>query len=166
MLSESYGGNGVVIAPEQKDDPTLWDEITVALVAPPPRDDAPGLGLNGVIEQAAKGMRDAGQNFQTLQRQERTVDAKPAQVLKAEYREKSSGREWIEELIFIEGPDNEIYSIALKCAPGHEARLEPILTEVVRTWTLPVPEPPAAEADPPEQAAPPAKTPTIPPQAQ
>ena len=61
-------------------------------------------------------MREAGQNFQTLQRQQRTVDAKPAEMLKAQYREKATGRDWIEELVFIEGPDNEIYSVALKCA--------------------------------------------------
>ena len=52
-------------------------------------------------------MRDAGQNFQTLQRQSRTVDGKPAQLLKAQYREKKSDLDWIEELIFIEGPDNK-----------------------------------------------------------
>lgn len=151
MLAESYGGNGVVVAPVQKQDAVLWDEITVAMVAPPPQGDDPGLGLNGVIDQAAKGMRDAGQNFQTLQRQERTVDAKPAQMLKAQYREKSTGRDWIEELVFIEGPDGEIYSVALKCAPQNLARLEPVLTEVVRSWMLPEPAPPAAEETTPEK---------------
>jgi hypothetical protein len=159
MLGEIYDGKGVVVAPVQKEDQSFWDNITVAMVAPPTEGDDPGIGLNGVIEQAASGMRDAGQNFQTLQRQQRTVDAKPAEVLKAQYRDKATGRDWIEELVFIQGPDNEIYSVALKVAPQNIAKLEPVLTEILRTWTLPQPEPPPADATAP---APPAKSPNAP----
>lgn len=141
MLGEIYNGNGVVIAPAQKAEQALWDEVTVAMVAPPSEDG--GLGLNGVIEEAAKGMRDAGQDFQTLRRQESTVDAKPSELLKAQYREKATGRDWVEELVFIQGPDNEIYSVALKSSAQNAARLEPVFTEILRTWMLPEPEPPA-----------------------
>jgi len=146
-VGDVFDGNGVVIAPPQKGDPTLWDGITVALVAPAPEGDEEGLGLNGIIEQAQAGMRDAGQNFQTLQRQERTVDHMPAQMLKAQYREKATGRDWIEELVFIEGPDNEIYSVALKCSPQSLAKLEPVLRRVLDTWTLPEPEPPPEDTE-------------------
>src|SRR3954467_11457499 len=66
MLGDVYAGNGVVVAPVQKDEQALWNEITVAMVAPP-KDADQALGLDGVIEQAAAGMREAGQNFQTLQ---------------------------------------------------------------------------------------------------
>ena len=34
LLGEVFDGNGVVIAPDQKDDRALWDVITVAMVAP------------------------------------------------------------------------------------------------------------------------------------
>jgi hypothetical protein len=161
MMGEVYGGNGVVIAPPQKDEQPLWDEITVAMVAPPADADQ-ALGLNGVIDQASAGMRDAGVNFQTLQRQVRTVDAKPAEMLKAQYRDKATGRDWIEELVFIEGPDNEIYSVALKCAPDHAFRLELVLTEVLRTWMLPQAEPPPDDEAAPTKSAPPAKSTTAP----
>jgi hypothetical protein len=104
-------------------------------------------------------MRESGQDFQTLRRQERTVDAKPAELLKAQYHEKSTGKDWVEELIFIQGPDNEIYSVALKCTPSDIVHLEPVFSEIVRTWTLPQPEPPAGDTDEsaPTQPAPPAK---------
>jgi len=144
MLGEVFDGKGVVVAPAQKEDRALWDEITVAMVASPPEGDEEGPGLNGIIEQAMAAMREAGQNFVTLQRQERTVDHLPAQMLKAQYREKSSGRDWVEELVFIEGRENEIYSVALKCAPQNLERLEPVLSEVLRSWTLRAPEPAAA----------------------
>lgn len=146
MLGEIYDGNGVVIAPEQKGEQPLWDEVTVAMVAPPSEDG--GMGLNGIIDEAAKGMRAAGQDFQTLRRQESTVDAKPSELLKAQYREKSTGRDWIEELVFIQGPDNEIYSVALKTSPPNAVRLELVFTEILRTWMLPEPEPPATVDEP------------------
>ncbi|MGA8878499.1 MAG: hypothetical protein WB555_23360 [Candidatus Korobacteraceae bacterium] len=161
MLGEVFAGNGVVVAPQQKEDRALWDAITVALVVPPPEGDEEGPGLNGIVEQSSTAMREAGQNFVTLQRQERTIDHKPAQLLKVQYKEKTSGRDWIEELVFIEGPDNEIYSVALKCAPQNVAKLEPAFAEVLRSWTLPEAEPVESddEKTPPAQSAPPAQSP-------
>lgn len=141
LMGEIYDGNGVVVAPPQKDAEPLWNVVTVAMVAPP-KDADQALGLDGIVKEASAGMRDAGQNFQTLERSSRTVDGKPAQLLKAQYRQKDSGREWIEELVFIEGPDNEIYSVALKSTPQDIARLQPVFTEILRTWMLPEPEPP------------------------
>jgi hypothetical protein len=152
MLGDIYDGRGVVVAPQQAGDQNFWDEVTVAMVAPPPEENEGALSLDGVIQEAAKGMSEAGQNFQTLQRQQRTVDAKPAELLKTQYIEKTSGRSWIEELVFIQGPDDEIYSVALKCAPKTMAKLEPIFTEILRTWTLPEAEPPAVEEEKPPAA--------------
>ena len=68
-------------------------------------------------------------------------------MLKATYREKATDRTWIEELVFIQGPENEIYSVALKCAPQNLARLEPVFSGVLASWTLPEPAPPADATD-------------------
>ena len=156
MLGEVFDGNGVVVAPPQKQDRALWDAITVGLVVPAPTGDEEPIGLNGVIEQASSGLRENGQDFQTLQRQERTIDHKPAQMLKVSYYEKANAHDWIEEMIFIEGPDNEIYSVALKCSPQNLARLEPALNGVLAGWSLP-----AAEADSGDSES--SKQPKIPP---
>ncbi len=158
MLGEVFDDKGVVVAPPQKEDRALWDAITVALVVPPPQGDDEPLGLNGVIDRATSGLRENGQNFETLQRQERTVDHKPAQMLKARYHEKANGRDWIEEMIFIEGPDNEIYSVALKCSPQDLARLEPVLDRLLAGWTLS--ESPAQPTDEAPQKTVPQKTPS------
>ena len=152
MLGEVFNGNGVVVAPPQKQDRALWDAITVALVVPAPTGDEEPISLNGVIEQASSGLRESGQDFQTLQRQERTIDHKPAQMLKVRYHEKANTHDWIEEMIFIEGPDNEIYSIALKCSPQNLAHLEPVLSGVLAGWSLPAAEPSASDSEsPPKQ---------------
>src|SRR5271165_3586984 len=162
MLGEVFDGNGVVVAPPQKEDRALWDAITVALVVPPPEGDEEPIGLNGVIERATSGLRENGQNFETLQRQQRTVDHKPAQMLKTGYREKSNGRDWIEEMIFIEGPDNEIYSVALKCSPQTLARLEPVLNGVLASWTLPGHPAEQTDEETPKKPAPPKTNATAP----
>jgi hypothetical protein len=132
LLGEVFDGNGVVIAPDQNDDRALWDVITVAMVAP--SSESGGATLDGLIDRATSAMRDAGQNFETLQRQERSVAGNPAQLLKARYRETKTERDWIEELVFIEGPQNEVYSVGLKCAPDHLAKLEPAFNRVLTTW--------------------------------
>ncbi|HME33556.1 MAG TPA: hypothetical protein VKG65_12435 [Terriglobales bacterium] len=147
VLGAVFDGNSVVIAPAQKQDRSLWDAITVARVVPPPTGDGEPLGLNGLIEQASSGLRQSGQDFQTLQRQERIIDHKPAQMLKVSYHEKSNAHDWIEEMIFIEGPDNEIYFVVLKCSPQNLARLEPVLDGVLAGWTLPTTEPGSNDAE-------------------
>ena len=157
-VGKIFNSNGIVIAPPQKQEESLWDTITVALVVVPPEGDEEPIGLNGVIDQASTGLREDGQNFETLQRQQLTVDHRPAQMLKVTYREKADGRDWIEEMVFIEGPESEIYSVALKCAPQNLVRLEPALKSILATWTLPQPAPPATEEDstkPPAKSAPP-----------
>jgi hypothetical protein len=109
------------------------------------------------------GVRESGQDFETLQRQQRTVDAKPAQLVKVHYADKTSGREWIEELVFLEGQDGEIYSVALKCAPATLARIEPLFLRVVSSFALPEAEaaPGAANEEAPAKKASP-KVPTPP----
>ena len=37
VLGEVFDGNGVVVAPPQKQEREFWDEVTVALVIPPPQ---------------------------------------------------------------------------------------------------------------------------------
>jgi hypothetical protein len=156
MLGEVYDGDGVVVGPTQKLDKTLWDEITVALITPLSEGDEEPPSMDVMIEQASKNMREGGQAFETVQRQRRTVDHKPAQMLKVRYHEKATDRDWVEEIVFIEGPDREIYSVALKCAPENLAHLEPVFAGVLDSWVLPEPESPAGTE---EESTPKHKTP-------
>lgn len=135
MLGESMG-DGVVVAPQQHGDRVLWDEITVATIVQPPQADAAPTTIDKVIETAMSNMHGRGINPQTIQRQERRVAGLPAQMLKLGYRDPESNRDWVEELVFIEGPDQEIYSVALKASPANVTRLEPALNAVMRSWKL------------------------------
>jgi hypothetical protein len=167
-LGPIFDGNGIVVAPPQKQDRTLWDEVTVALMIPPPEGDEDPMSIDQAIEKAVSSVRESGQNFDTVQRQQRTVDGNPAQVVTLRYVDKSSGHEWIEELVFVEGPYSEIYSAGLKCAPESLAHLEPLFSHIVDSWTLPQPEPPSSateDASPPGKSSqqPKSATPKVPP---
>ena len=164
MMGDVFNGNGVVVAPPQKQEKELWSAITVVMVVPPPEAGEEAIGLDGVIQQATTGLRAKGQSFETLQRQQRTVDHKPAEMLKARYHDKTDDRDWIEELVFIEGPDDEIYSVSLKCVPQQLIRLEPVLAGVLETWRLPEPAPPAdaVEDEPAQPQTTPKPSPTAP----
>ena len=146
-LGPIFDGNGIVIAPPQKQDRALWDEVTVALMIPPPEGDEDPVSVDQAIDKAVLSVRATGQNFDTVERQQRTVDGNPAQVVKLHYVDQVSGREWIEELVFVQGPDSEIYSAGLKCAPESLARMEPLFSRIVDSWKLPEPQPAPGTAD-------------------
>ncbi len=150
MLSEVYGGNGVVVAPQQRQERPLWDAVTVALVVPASQA-GDAMNLDKVIDSAVSSVRESGQNFETLQRQRRRVNDNPAQLVKLRYTDKSNSREWIEEVVFIQGPDSEIYSVALKCAPASLASLQPLFSRIVDSWKLPEAQPTPGDEKPPAQ---------------
>jgi hypothetical protein len=157
VLGEVLNGNGVVLAPPQKQEREYWDEVTAALVIPSPQSAADAVTIDQAIEQAVSRVRESGQGFETVERQRRRVDDKPAQMVKLHYVEKLGGREWIEELVFVEGPEEEIYSVALKCSPSSLIRLQPAFSRIVDSWSLPEVEPPAT-ATSSETPASPAKS--------
>ena len=135
MLGESIG-DGVVVAPQQTLGRELWDEVTVAAVVPPPAEDQPAMSIDQVIATAMTNMKASGHDPATLQRQERSIEGLPAQMIRIRYHDEPSGRDWIEQLVFIEGPEQEIYSVALKAQPGTISRLEPAFDAIVRSWKL------------------------------
>jgi hypothetical protein len=135
MMLGQYAG-GIVVAPQQTLDRELWDEVTVAAVVDPPAENQPLLAIDQVIQTAMTNMGADGHAPTTLQRQERTVDGLPAQMIRIRYHDEPSGRDWIEQLVFIEGSDQQIYSVALKAQPGTISRLEPAFDAIVRSWRL------------------------------
>jgi hypothetical protein len=137
LLGPIFNGNGIVVAPPQKQDRALWDEVTVALMIPSPEGDEDPVTIDQAIERAVASVRESGQSFDTVERRQRTVDGNPAQVVTLHYVDKSSSREWIEKLVFVEGPDFEIYSAGLKCSPESRTHMETLFSRIVDGFTLP-----------------------------
>lgn len=136
VLGEVFEANGIVVAPPQKQEREAWDVVTVARMIPPPQNKDDAVTIGEAIAQAESGVRGSGQNFETLERLQRMVNGKPAEVVKLRYSENSTGRDWIEELVFIEGPASEIYSVALKSSPASLAAIEPLFSRIVDSWRL------------------------------
>jgi hypothetical protein len=134
VLGEAFG-NGTIIAPEQKTERALWDEVTVATVVPVPGENQTAPSIEDLINTAMNTMQAEGRNPQTLERQQRTVADLPAQMIRIRYND-DDGRNWIEELVFIEGPEQEIYSVALKAQPANVSHLEPAFASILRSWKL------------------------------
>src|SRR3974390_47091 len=147
MLGEVFDGNGVVVAPTQKQARELWDEVTVALVIPAPEGDEEPVTVAEAIAQAVSSVRKSGQSCETLHPQRGPVTGKPAELVKLHYTQQGTAREWVEELVFIEGADSEIYSVALKTAPATLTTMDPLFQRMVDSWKLPeaVPPPGATE---------------------
>ena len=169
MLGETLGGNGVVVAPAQAQQRENWDAVTVALVVAPPETGHDPVTLDEAITQALTGARKSGQGFELQQRRQLTVADEPAEMVQVRYSEESSGREWVERLVFIAGPESEIYSVALKCAPGSVTQMEPLFSRIVSSWNLAAPaSPPGDETKSPDtgpspsRSAPPASVPPKP----
>lgn len=156
MLGEVLDGEGVVVAPSQPGERKNWNAVTVALVIPPPEAHAEPVTIEEAISQATSGVRKSGQSFVTLQRQQRTVDGEPAETVKWQYSEKDTERAWVEELVFIQGPESEIYSVALKCRPSSLSAMEPVFARIVDSWKAP-----GSQVETPAASKP--KTPTTPP---
>lgn len=129
-------GDGVIVAPQQTLDRELWDEVTVTAAVPPAVEGEAVKSIDQIIEAAMGNMRASGHDPATLQRQERTVAGLPAQMIRIRYHDEPSGRDWIEQLVFVQGPEQEIYSIALKAQPGSIAKLEAAFERMVRSWRL------------------------------
>jgi hypothetical protein len=135
VLGEVFG-DGVIIGPRQTIEQSLWNVVTVASVVPPPDEGETATTIDEVITTALNNMLATAHNPVTLQRQERTMAGLPSQMIKVRYHDDETGRDWIEQLVFIEGPDQEIYSASLKAQPPDVARLEPAFESILRTWHL------------------------------
>lgn len=136
VLGEAFG-DGVVIAPRQTSQQSLWNVVTVvAMPEPADPSQSPGGGIDQVINNALAGMRAAGHTPATLERQQRTVAGLPGQMIRVRYHDEATGRDWVEQLVFAEGPERELYSASLKAQPADFARLQPVFESILRSWKL------------------------------
>ena len=135
QLGEAFG-NGIIVAPQQKAERMQWDEVTLAMVVPAANGSEASPSIDQLIDTAMKNLRDAGHKPETLQRQERLVGGLPAESIRIRYFDAETRGNWEEEIVFVEGPEQEVYSLALKARPENMAKLEPAFARIVRSWKL------------------------------
>ena len=145
VLGEAFG-TGIVIAPQQEGDSSLWNVVTVVSIPEPAIPGQSPPSIDQVIESALDNMRAAGHIPATLERQARVVAGLPGQMIRLRYHDEASGRDWVEQLVFAEGPEQELYSASLKAQPSDFERLRPAFESILRSWKLQTPDDTAARS--------------------
>lgn len=135
VLGEAFG-DGVVIAPPQTGERSLWNVVTLVAMPTPFGDGQNAFSVDDAIESAMDNMRAAGHVPTTLERQARTVAGLPGQMIRLRYHDDATARDWVEQLVFAEGPEQEIYSASLKAQPSDFERLRPAFESILRSWKL------------------------------
>jgi hypothetical protein len=148
VLGEAFD-NGVVIAPQQWGERSLWNVVTMVAIPEPNNPGQTPTSIDQLIESAMDNMRAAGHVPATLERQARMVAGLPGQMIRLRYHDDATGRDWVEQLVFAEGPEQEIYSASLKAQPPDFARLQPAFENILRSWKLQTAEPPSARSSGP-----------------
>jgi hypothetical protein len=154
VLGEAFG-DGVVIAPQQAGERSLWSVVTVVAIREVINPGDRPVSIDEMIDSAMNNMRAAGHIPATLERQSRMVAGLPGQMIRLRYHDDATSRDWVEQLVFAEGPEQEVYSASLKAEPSDFERLQPAFESILRSWKLLTADAPSARSLGP--ASPPAK---------
>lgn len=142
-MGEVFEGAGFVIAEPSRNRPKEnWNNITAAAVELP----EPGPGkerpaLEELVD-VVLGSPAEGTTMETVRRSREMIADMPAEIVQIRLRSKTS--EWMEQVGLLDA-DEIVYSVALGCAPGDAARLQPVFDRVLRSWK---PAPPAQGSKP------------------
>ena len=149
-MGEVFEGAGFVVAEPSRNRPKEnWNNITagaIELPEPDPGKERPELGE---LVDVVLGSPAEGTTMETLRRSREVIANMPAEIVQIRLRSKTS--EWMEQIALLDA-DEVVYSVALGCAPGDAARLQPLFDRVLHSWR---PAPPApAPAPKPAPALP------------
>jgi hypothetical protein len=148
-LGNIFDDLGFVVAEQHVGvDSASWPQISVAAIDVPTQKGGGAPSLDALIDIV---LTPDG-SFTTSETQQRTrllLNGANAEILRVKLHndvaKDASQADTIEEVALIEGDDGLVYSIALRCAPGELARLEPIFQKTARSWRV---KPPATPAKP------------------
>jgi hypothetical protein len=165
-VGDIFDNLGFVAAePHSGADPASWPQLTVVAFEPPPESTSAAgpspaaesnTALLDVLVDRMLMPTGALASAQTLSRSRTMLNGAPAEIVRVQFPGKTGGAEAVEEVALIEGVDNLVYSVALRCAPHDCERLEPVFQQAVQGWRIRQ----AAAAPPPKRpAASPPKTP-------
>jgi hypothetical protein len=142
-LGDVFDDLGFVVAePHPGTDSASWPQLTVAAIDVPPAGAtgaAPSLDALVDIVLTPDGSFTSAE---TLQRTHLLLNQADAEIVRVQLHQDAGQPDAIEAIALIQGEDGLVYSIALRCAPGDFARLEPVFQKTARSWRI---QPPAAQ---------------------
>lgn len=154
-LGEVFDGAGFVVAePDAAKPQDDWNQITAAATDMPEATSGHERPTTDELIDIILGSPSSGIHAQTLQRSRTMIAGMPAEALKIRLKAADASTDAVEFIALIDDGET-IYSVAVGCAPGDAARLEPVFDHVLHSWkaaaptvvpneTKPVPSPPSA----------------------
>lgn len=142
-MGEVFEGAGFVVAEPSRNRPKEnWNNITAAAVElPEPEAGKERPALEELVD-VVLGSPAEGTTMETVRRSREMIADMPAEIVQIRLRSKTS--EWMEQVALLDA-DEIVYSVAMGCAPGDVARLQPVFDRVLRSWK---PAPPPTGAAP------------------
>jgi hypothetical protein len=148
-LGDLYDGLGFVVAEPTKDAAQdTWPQISVAAIdAPPVKAGAPPRSLDSMVELMLTP-DGSFRSAETEQRSHLLLNGADAEIIRVRLHGAEGQPDKIEELALIDGDEEMVFAIVLRCPPGDFARLDPIFQKLARSWQLKSDEPAPATHSP------------------
>jgi hypothetical protein len=145
-LGDVFDDLGFVVAePHPGADPASWPQLTVAAIdVPPPSAGGAAPSLDALVD-IVLTPDGSFTSAETLQRTRLLLNQADAEIVRVRLHEEADKPGAVEAIALIQGDEGLVYSIALRCAPGEFARLEPVFQQAARSWRI---KPPAAAPAP------------------
>lgn len=80
-------------------------------------------------------------SVETLQRTRLLLNGENAEIVRVQLNDDANKTSAIEKVALIEGDDDLVYSIALRCAPEEYSRLESVFDKAAHSWRIKPPSP-------------------------
>ena len=148
-LGDIFDDLGFVVSePHAGLDSAQWPQLTVAAIdVPPPKPGSSPRTLDELIE-IVLTPDGTFTSSETLQRTHLLLNGADAEIIRVRLHGDADKPEMIEEVALIEGEEEMVYTIALRCAPAEIDRLDPVFQRAARSWHIKTAAPAAAKPNP------------------
>jgi len=164
-LGDVFEDLGFVVAePHAGSDSAGWPQMTVAAIDVPAEKSGGTPTLDSLVD-IVLTPDGSFSSVETLQRTHLVVNGSDAEIVRVQLNGDAAMPVAMEAVALIQGDEGLVYSIALRCAPGDFARLEPVFQKTVHSWRIKqvevVPESKTPANQTPPSSAPQANKPQI-----
>jgi hypothetical protein len=155
-LGDVFDDLGFVVAePHPGVEAANWPQLTVAAIDVPPQKTAGDPHSLDALIDIVLTPDGTFTSSETLQRTHLLLNGADAEVLRVKLYDEAAKTGTIEEVALIEGDEDLVYSIALRCASEDFSRVEPVFQKAIHSWRLKsaaaVPAPPSKPKQDPEK---------------
>lgn len=133
-LGEAYEGRGLVFAPPQTGDQSLWAQFTVAGMEAQPREGQEPASLENLVTVLLGQTSSQAKNMRTLRRSETEVGGRAAQVVELRYDD--NGQTWAEIVSIVDAGEGQFYTLAFKSLARDRDRYKAAVDGMIGSFSI------------------------------